>query len=81
MLRLSALLVDMSDAAQGITAMKFTVVSPEVMKLLLNKTQDGEVLKYLVIARCSCVPTLDVLKDRVATTPVLTSVNITLSQR
>ncbi len=82
MLRLSALFVDISDAAQGITPVEFAVVRghPEVVKLLLDKTRDGEVFKYLVIACCSCVPKLDVLKDRVATMPVLTSVNMTLSQ-
>ena len=71
---LSALFVDIPDAAQGITAMEYAVVRghSEVVTLLLDKTQDGEVLKYLVTAGCSFVPMLDVPQGRVATIPVLT---------
>ena len=60
MLSLSAILVDMSDAAQGITPVEFALVRGhlKIVKLLLDNTLDGEVLKHLVTACCSCVPKL-----------------------
>ena len=47
------------NAVQGVTPMDYAVLGDHpaaVVKFLLDKVQDEEVLKHLVFARCSCMP-------------------------